>query len=41
MKKKHFSRNVYSSDEAPFLYISQFRLATHLIVSVKIVFMRQ
>ena len=29
-----YSRDVYSSDEAPFLYITQFRLATHLIVSV-------
>ena len=25
-------RNVYSSQEGPFLYISQFRLATHLVL---------
>ena len=25
-------RNVYSSQEGPFLYISQFRLATHLLL---------
>ena len=25
-------RNVYSSHEGPFLYISQFRLATHLVL---------
>ena len=26
------SRDVYSSDEGPFLYITQFRLATHLVI---------
>ena len=26
------SRDVYSSDEGPFLYITQFRLATRLVI---------
>ena len=26
------SKDVYSSDEGPFMYITQFRLATHLVI---------